>query len=110
MGLQPARLEALKNRCAEAIANGIEHADATPERAGFRTRSFAARVIVAISNAGSAGPARAPETPDLLAKLVAASAPRVGPVCSDWRTGECVIDDAGQYTVELTFFLSGPQC
>jgi serine phosphatase RsbU (regulator of sigma subunit)/anti-sigma regulatory factor (Ser/Thr protein kinase) len=114
LGLQPARLEALKTAVAEAIANGIEHADTARPNVpvSVRVHASAARVIVSISNAAVTG-ARpsAPETPDLLAKLDGRQHPRGWGLFLMQRLADeaNVIDDAGQYTVELTFFLLGPQ-
>jgi serine phosphatase RsbU (regulator of sigma subunit)/anti-sigma regulatory factor (Ser/Thr protein kinase) len=115
LGLQPARLEALKTAVAEAITNGIEHADdARPNvPVCVRVHASAAQVIIAISNAAvSQAGARAPEPPDLLAKLEGRQQPRGWGVFLMQRLADevNVIDDAGQYTVELTFFLSGPRC
>jgi anti-sigma regulatory factor (Ser/Thr protein kinase) len=114
LGLQPARLEALKTAVGEAITNGIEHADAARPNVpvSVRVLASAAQVIVAISNAAvrQAG-ASAPDPPDLLAKLEGRQPPRGWGVFLMQRLADevNVIDDAGQYTVELTFFLSGPQ-
>src|SRR5207253_666086 len=114
LGLQPARLEALKTAVAEAIANGIEHADEARPNVPVTVRvlASAAQVIVAISNAAdNRARASAPQPPDLLAKLEGRQQPRGWGVFLMQRLADevNVTADAGQYTVELTFFLSGPQ-
>jgi anti-sigma regulatory factor (Ser/Thr protein kinase) len=113
LGLRPARVEALKTALAEAITNAIEHADeARPDvLVGVRVLASAAQVTIAVSNAAvSQACSRAPQPPDLLAKLEGRQQPRgwgqflMKGLADDLN----IIHDGGQYTVELSFSIPGP--
>jgi serine phosphatase RsbU (regulator of sigma subunit)/anti-sigma regulatory factor (Ser/Thr protein kinase) len=117
LGLQPERLDAVKTAVAEAITNAIEHADDTRPMVPVSVCvvASAAQVTVTISNPAAsqacASTPEPPEPPDLLAKLEGRQQPRGWGLFLMERLADelNVVNKTGQYTVELTFLLSGPQ-